>query len=317
MKLDRAFERYIMNQTMNEGKSDHTISSYRSDLKQYLSFLEEEGIEDTEDITYDNISDFINSIYEEKQSSSISRMSSSIRSFHQYLSFMYDELDPTLNLEVSKSTSRLPVYCTQEEIKQLMSSFHDDDPKEFFEHVILELIYTCGLRVSEACNLTINQINFETGMLHIIGKGNKERIIPIPSGSINLLKKYYSTTRNLFLKKNTNQFFITPNGKSLNAKYVQRLLHRKNLELGFQKHITPHKLRHSYATHMLQGGADLRSIQEILGHSDVKTTEIYTHIQNKQLFDAYESFHPGESENSLLELHVDKNKLKKNKNIKN
>ncbi len=310
MKIEKALKSYLTHETINEGKSAHTISSYRSDLMQYLSFMQEEGITDTEDISYENISDFIDSEYNTKSSASIARLSSSIRSFHQYLSFMFDETDPSLNLSVSKAQTRLPVYCTQEEIQTLMASFDDDDPKQFYQHVILELIYTCGLRISEAVNLTVNQIHFETSMLHILGKGNKERIIPIPSGSMSMLKEYYSVTRNLFLKKNTNYFFINSNGHRLNAKYVQRLLHDKNLECGFQKHITPHKLRHSYATHMLQGGADLRSIQEILGHSDVQTTEIYTHIQNQQLFHAYQNFHPGGFDDKL-DLHAINPKNKK------
>ena len=208
------------------------------------------------------------------------------------MTMMHDEADPSLNLQVHKGPKTLPVYCTVDEIKLLMQSFDDTNIQDNLNHTLLETIYSCGLRVSEVCNLTINRVDLDTGKIRVLGKGDKERIVPIPKGSIPLLKQYVSITRMNLVQKKTNMFFLNRFGRKITSKYVELLLQRKCVELGFKKHITPHKLRHSYATHMLQGGADLRSIQEILGHSNIQTTEIYTHVQNKQLFDAYSKFNP-------------------------
>lgn len=172
-----------------------------------------------------------------------------------------------------------------------MDSFDDHIPEQYLDHAILQMIYDCGLRVSEAVTLTMNRVDLDSRKLRVLGKGDKERIVPIPSHSISFYKEYRDVIRTNFLKNKTNLFFITNKGKKVTSKHVEVLLQKKCIELDFHKHITPHKLRHSYATHMLQGGADLRSIQEMLGHSDISTTEIYTNVTNKQMFDAYEKFH--------------------------
>ena len=299
MDLDRALKEYHTHLTINEGKSRHTVSSYEEDLKQYVQWLKDHDIHDTDEITEQMIQQFIVEQQKQKASSSVVRMAASIRSFHQDLSFMYDVDDPSLNIEVHKNTRNLPVYCTVEEITRLMSSFDDTDPKQYTDHAILEMIYSCGLRVSEAVSLTLNRVDLDSGKVRVLGKGDKERIVPIPHGSIPFLKQYRDIIRPVFLKQKTNLFFINRYGRKITSRYVEELLHNKCIELGFKKHITPHKLRHSYATHMLQGGADLRSIQEILGHSNIQTTEIYTHVQNRQIFDAYEKYHPGEMDGDL------------------
>jgi len=257
--------------------------------------LSEHNVTDTAEITYQLIEQFITEQSTLKASSSVVRMAASIRSFHHDLAFMHNEADPSLNLEVHKSTNTLPVYCTVDEISQLMSSFDDTDPNQYMDHAILEAIYSCGLRVSEAVSLTLNRVDLDSGKVRVLGKGEKERIVPIPQGSISLLKYWRDVVRPVFLKAKTPLFFINRFGRRVTPRYVELMLQRKDVELGFTKHITPHKLRHSYATHMLQGGADLRSIQEMLGHSNIQTTEIYTHVQNRQMFTSYEKFHPGES----------------------
>ena len=297
MKIHDAFAEYFTNIKINEGKSKRTVSSYENDLKQYSQFLDEQGITNTKKIQPELIEEFISNQSEYKASTSLARMTAAIRSFHQFVTMMHDEVDPSLNLQVHKGPKTLPVYCTVDEIKLLMQSFDDTNIQDNLDHTLLETIYSCGLRVSEVCNLTINRVDLDTGKIRVLGKGDKERIVPIPKGSIPLLKQYVSITRVNLVQKKTNMFFINRFGRKITSKYVELLLQRKCVELSFKKHITPHKLRHSYATHMLQGGADLRSIQEILGHSNIQTTEIYTHVQNKQLFDAYSKFNPLASQN--------------------
>ncbi|MBE6129331.1 MAG: integrase [Erysipelotrichaceae bacterium] len=300
MKLDEALKEYLMHIRINEGKSRRTGISYEEDLKQYTAWLKEKGIKDTKKITSDLVEDFIVEQQKAKASASVVRMASSIRSFHRDLAFMHDEKDPSLNLEVHKDTKRLPVFCTVDEINRLMSSFDDEDPKQYLDHAILEMIYACGLRVSEVTTLTLNRVDLDAGKCRVLGKGDKERIVPIPDGSVAFLKGYRDIVRPVYLKGRSNLFFLNRFGRRITSKYVENLLVQKCNELNFKKHITPHKLRHSYATHMLQGGADLRTIQEILGHSNIATTEIYTHVQNRQLFDSYEMYHPGGSDLNTL-----------------
>lgn len=294
MKIDEAFQGYMIRLQSNAGYSRRTVAAYEEDLKQYTAYLTDEGITDLSQVKGHDIQDFIvlQSTQLHKASASIARMAASIRSFHRDLSFLYGGEDPSVYLDVSDGDKKLPVYCTPEEIEKLMGSFRDEDPVQFTDHAVLEMIYACGLRVSEVVSLTLNRVDLEAGTLRVLGKGDKERIVPIPSGDIPFFRQYRDIVRPVFLKGRSAFFFINRAGRKITPRHVQLLLQKKCTELNFKKHITPHKLRHSYATHLLQGGADLRSIQEMLGHSDIATTEIYTHIQNRQLFDSYASFHP-------------------------
>lgn len=293
MKLQQALEQYLIQIQINEGLSPRTIASYHSDLSQYIDYLTEHNINDTKKITDPIIEDYMYLQRKSKKATSISRMAAAIRSFHHYLAFMYDENDPSLNLEVHRGEKSLPIFCSVDEINRLMQSFDPAIPQDALNHAILEIIYACGLRVSEAVSLTVNRVDLETGTVRVLGKGNKERVVPIASGSIPAIKHYFLVVRPLYLKKKSNLFFLNRFGRKVTVRYVESMLKSKCIEVGIKKHITPHKLRHSYATHLLQGGADLRSIQEMLGHSDIQTTEIYTHVQNKHVFESYEKFHPG------------------------
>lgn len=299
MSPEKALDEYLVRIRISEGKSERTVKAYTEDLKQYLAWLQEKGIEDTDDITALLIQDFIIEESLDKAGTSLARMAASIRSFHRDLSFMYGGEDPSANLSVSRGARKLPVWCTEQEVAKLMDSFDDSVPEELMRHALLEMIYSCGLRVSEVTSLTLGRVDLDTGMLRVLGKGDKERIVPIASGSIPLLKKYRDTVRPLFMKKKSQLFFLNRFGRKVTPRSVELLMENKCAELGFEKHITPHKLRHSYATHLLKGGADLRSIQEMLGHADISTTEIYTHVASSQLFDGYRQFHPGSLEGDL------------------
>ena len=300
MKLDQALQEYISEIAINRGLSDHTVSSYREDLFQYTEDLKKQGIDDTDKITSAVVEAFIHRQSLTKNPNSLARMGASVRSFHAWLNYTREEDDdPSEYLKIHHGTKKLPVYASVEEIERIMNSFDGSDPVQFMQHALLEMIYACGMRVSEVCSITMNRVDLDSSFVRILGKGNKERIVPIPSGSIPLLKEYRDVIRPLFLKKKTNLFFINRFGRKITPRSVQLLLEKKREELDIHKQLTPHKLRHSYATHLLQGGADLRSIQEMLGHSDIMTTEIYTHIQDRQVFDAYEKFHPGELQGDL------------------
>ncbi|MEE3486636.1 MAG: tyrosine-type recombinase/integrase [Bulleidia sp.] len=309
MKLETALRKYKAQLTVNEGKAARTIQGYSHDLSEYVQWMQKQGITDSEDITAVLIERFLHEQEMVKKASSCSRMAASIRSFHQFLSFLYDENDPSQNIQVHASKNHLPVYATQEEVNRIMETFDDHVPLQLLEHAVLEMIYSCGLRVSEAVNLTLYRVDLDTGILRVLGKGNKERIVPIAHGSIPILRNYLATVRPLFVKDRADWFFLMPNGKKIHTEYVEALMRRKCEELDIHKHLTPHKLRHSYATHLLANGADLRAIQEMLGHSDISTTQIYTHVADQQMLKEYEQFHPGEGEKPLdLNLGDDKKK---------
>ena len=316
MKLDLAYKKYMSWLTVNEGKSPNTIDNYGRDLRGYLAWLQQEKITDTAAISGQLIEQYLQSQKDVKAVRSIAREAAAIRSFHHYLAFVYDAKDPSVNIEVRHSEDDLPVYATRAEMVRLLSSFTDANPKEILDHALLEFIYACGLRVSEAVNLTLNRVNLEEGMVRVLGKGNKERLVPVPKGSVPVLKRYLEIVRPLFVKKPMAQFFVNSCGRPVTVRYVELLVREKCEEAGIDKHLTPHKLRHSYATHLLQGGADLRSIQELLGHADIATTEIYTHVADKQLVDSYQKFNPVASHPSLDHLEIPEKPESTKKNIK-
>ena len=316
MKLDLAYKKYMSWLTVNEGKSPNTIDNYGRDLRGYLAWLQQEEITDTDAISGQLIEQYLQSQKDVKAVRSIAREAAAIRSFHHYLAFVYDAKDPSVNIEVRHSEDNLPVYATRAEMDRLLSSFTNANPKEILDHALLEFIYACGLRVSEAVNLTLNRVNLEEGMVRVLGKGNKERLVPVPKGSVPVLKRYLEIVRPLFVKKPMAQFFVNSCGRPVTVRYVELLVREKCEEAGIDKHLTPHKLRHSYATHLLQGGADLRSIQELLGHADIGTTEIYTHVADKQLVDSYQKFNPVASHPSLDHLEIPEKPESTKKNVK-
>lgn len=316
MKLDLAYKKYMSWLTVNEGKSPNTIDNYGRDLRGYLAWLQQEKITDTAAISGQLIEQYLQSQKDVKAVRSIAREAAAIRSFHHYLAFVYDAKDPSVNIEVRHSEDDLPVYATRAEMDRLLSSFTNANPKEILDHALLEFIYACGLRVSEAVNLTLNRVNLEEGMVRVLGKGNKERLVPVPKGSVPVLKRYLEIVRPLFIKKPMAQFFVNSCGRPVTVRYVELLVREKCEEAGIDKHLTPHKLRHSYATHLLQGGADLRSIQELLGHADIGTTEIYTHVADKQLVDSYQKFNPVASHPSLDHLEIPEKPESTKKNVK-
>lgn len=292
MKLDQAIREYIISLSTAEGKAKNTVESYSRDLRQYSDYLKENSITDTSKIKEETIYSYIDDLNDRYASTSINRIKTTIRNFHRYLNFKYNLKDPSLNVATSKGKKRLPVYATKQEIEKLMSVFNDEDPQDLFDHTILETIYGLGLRVSECCDMRTSQVNLTDGFVKILGKGNKERLIPIPDKTKKLMHMYFANVRTLWQKKNTNRFFINHFGKPIYSEYVENLIRNKAYEAGIKKPLTPHKLRHSYATHLLEGGADLRVIQELLGHSDISTTEIYTHVEQERLKEAYMNAHP-------------------------
>lgn len=317
-----AVQDYIHYITVVDQKALATIHSYEHDLKVYTTYLMMQHIEAMEEITYQNIQDFLSCLSQEKQqtkimhgeicprkASSINHMITSIHMFHRYITMTYPAIiDPSIHIRGKKTRQKLPLYFNIEDITKLLDSF-TDSKDDIFHKAILELLYGCGLRVSEVCSLTLNQVHLEQGFLRVIGKGDKERMIPMHHRCIVAVLNYIEFVREDIMKvhaqslakgdaykvrtsKKAGYLFINQHGNSLTRQYVHTLIKKKLKELHLDEHLSAHSFRHSFASHVLDGGADLRVVQELLGHCDITTTQVYTHIQNKRLYNAYRSFHP-------------------------
>lgn len=290
MLINDAIVKYIY-YLNSSGKSENTINAYKGDLKIYRNYLDSIKILDFEEIKDTNILDFQVELKTVYSTSSQNRIIVSVRNFHKYISELLSIRDESLVITISKKEKRLPIYLTVNEVEKLLSSF-GDTPREIFDKCLLETIYGLGLRVSECCNLIYSEINLDSGFAKVMGKGSKERTLPIPDQTCALMRKYFNEIRPLWIKDSTKYFFINENSHQVYPEYIEKLIRNKSNSLGFKKHITPHKLRHSYATHLLQNGSDIRSIQELLGHSDISTTEIYTHVEANRLKQTYINAHP-------------------------
>jgi site-specific recombinase XerD len=292
ISLENSLNNYLFYISYNEVKADNTIKAYKRELFDYIENLNNQSINYFEDIKYQNIVDYLNLKNETLQQRSLSRLATSIRNFHKFMNFKYDILDCSLNISISYGKKTIPIYCTVEEIELIMNSFNNIDSKQILDHCLLETIYGCGLRVSECTKMKVNQIYFEEKLLKVLGKGNKERLVPIPDRTIKLMKEYYDTIRPLWNKKKNDLFFLNHLGNHITSEHVEIMIKLICEKANIKKHVTPHKLRHSYATHLMQNDTDLRIIQELLGHSDISTTEIYTHVDKNKLRNVYQKYHP-------------------------
>lgn len=275
--------------------SPNTKDAYKRDLCDYINYLNDKlKINDIRHVKMGDVVKYINHLNEMKLSTaSIARHISCLKNFHRYL-LKTGEIknDPTLNIDTPKKGSHLPTTLSIKEIDYLL----DIELKNHFTYrnkAMLELMYATGIRVSELVDLDINDINFEQCMVKLMGKGNKERIVPIGDVALEYLHEYIYNHRPFMLKGTlTNALFLNNHGKKISRQSFFLMINELAHDKGLNKYITPHVLRHSFASHMLEGGADLVSIQMLLGHSDIATTGIYTHVNVKKLKEEYDEFHP-------------------------
>lgn len=270
---------------IEKGLSQNTVDAYRRDLSFFIDFCRNEGVLSLNEIKRSHVNSFILKLREESYTPrSIVRKIASLRGFFKWLcANEFITLNPTQTLEQPKLPKRLPKVMTVEEVNSILTS---DLNKE--ESLIVELLYGCGLRVSELVNLKLNNIDVNSKYLQCYGKGSKERIVPFGSKAQIALKKYLKH-RDLIILKNklpdTKVLLLKEDGKSVSRQDVYNFIKKQGEKI--HKHISPHTLRHSFATHLLENGADLRVVQELLGHSDVSTTQLYTHITKKRLKEVY------------------------------
>lgn len=288
----RDYIHYLM---VERGLSDNTINSYRRDLTQYVSFMQKEcKLEEAKEIQRVHIMQFLNHLYDLNRSvSTIARILSTIRSFHQFLVREYNvDHDPSLHIETPKKERRLPKVLTNEDVDKLLD-LPGNDPLTIRNKAMLEVLYATGLRVSELLSLTMNDMHLTMGFVRCIGKGSKERIVPLGRLAQQAIEKYTLDARPKLLKgKNEDALFLNHHGRPMTRQGFWKILKGIARDKNIKKEITPHTLRHSFATHLLENGADLRAVQEMLGHADISTTQIYTHVTKTRLKDVYKNFHP-------------------------
>ena len=275
---------YIEYLFIERGLANNTEQAYRRDLTSFIGFLEKNDIDDFETITRSTVNSYIREMRNKGYApTSITRKIASLRGWFKWM--ISQELinhDPTLTLEQPKLSRHLPKVLTINEISHILSQNLTSIDKAIFE-----LLYAAGLRVSELVSLTLSNINLEQDYVRCFGKGSKERLVPIGEEAKIAINSYLKE-RNFIVRKcnlNTNTFFLSENGQRITRQEVYNII--KNLGKHVNKHITPHTVRHSFATHLLENGADLRVVQELLGHSDVSTTQLYTHVSKKRLKEVY------------------------------
>lgn len=268
----------------------NTINSYMYELKAYQLYFKNKNILN---ITNDDLKKYIQKSSTKSENTSISHKITVLKNFYNFL--LDDGLinkNPCTSLKMPKKAKLLPIYLTIEEINKLLD-LKLDNPYDYRDKAILELLYATGIRISELVNLKISNIDFKEDLIRVLGKGSKERIIPITDEAKSHLDKYIYTYRPIILKnKNTEFVFLNRYGKPISRQSVFKFIKLECLKKGIKKDISPHTIRHTFATHLLQNGADLRVIQELLGHSDITTTQIYAHLVNEQLKNDYDEYHP-------------------------
>ena len=274
---------YLHYLKVERGLSENTIASYGIDLKLFLEYLRENEIPSFKQVNKEVIVNYMQAEKNNnKANSSILRSVSSLRKFFQYLAQeKIIEKDPMLLIDTPKKKQHLPQVLTKEEVEKLLHSPNTGQVLGLRDRAMLELMYATGLRISEIINLKLEDLHLTMGTLQTLGKGHKERIVPVGDEAIKWINRYLEEARPKLLKqKRSNYLFLNFHGNNLTRQGVWKNLKAEVRKAGIQKNITPHTLRHSFATHILENGADLRIVQELLGHADISTTQIYTHLSN-------------------------------------
>ena len=274
--------------------SNNTLQSYKRDLKQFSEYIEEKGIKYNK-VTENDIKEYLEYLAkeEEKKPSTISRTIASIRAFYQYeVKNKKTMQNPTENIQSPKIEKRTPCILTSQEVELLLEQPKDIDLKGTRDKAMLEFAYATGMRVTEIISLDVADVNLEEGTV-MCKNGNRTRVIPLGKMSLNALKEYIEDARNVLVKTDKETaLFVNLNGRRLTRQGFWKIIKFYQEQANITKDITPHTLRHSFATHLLQNGADLKSIQMMLGHSDISSTQVYMQFQNDGLNDVYKKAHP-------------------------
>jgi len=298
VEVDPAREAFLNYIRVERGLSANTLDAYGSDMFKFTTFLIEKKL-GLAKVQRDDVVEFLSSLYRRGlDSRSVARHLVTVRSFFKFL--VVDGIvrnDPTTNLESPKIRQTLPSFLSVKEIEKLLALPDLKTPLGLRDRAILDVLYSCGLRVTELVSLRFDNVDFELGCVRCIGKGDKERLVPIGRKALDSVVTYMKEARPALLRsrrraKPTNAIFLNRQGGQLGRVGIWKILAAYGRALGLRKKLTPHKLRHSFATHLLDRGADLRSVQMMLGHADIATTQIYTHVMEDRLKSVYKAHHP-------------------------
>ena len=294
--LTEQVEDYLRYSQIERGLSTNTITAYKQDLSSFINFLQKENLSSWPTKAIDIDAFLAEQRDQKKATSSISRLISSLRKFYQWLVRQnIQKLNPMLEIDSPKKRRPLPVALTTVEVTDLLKQPDIKKKLGLRDRALLETLYATGIRVSELINLKFTDLHEELKLVKVFGKGSKERLIPISKVALSWINSYKEKVRDpLILKvgKNTDFIFLNSRGGSLTRQAVWQIIKHYCKLAGIQKNVTPHTLRHTFATHLLENGADLRVVQEILGHSDISTTQIYTNLSQKHIIQVYEKTHP-------------------------
>ncbi len=279
---------------IEKGLSDNTILAYRRDIEKFAAFASERGL-GTREITRSDVVDFLASLYKRRlDSRSVARHLVTIRNFFRFaLIEGYINDDPAATIESPRFRQSLPSFLSIEEVDRLLRQPDTTNIVGLRDRALIEIMYSAGLRVSELCGLRVDDLQLDPGCLRCIGKGNKERLVPVGKQALTIVRKYLRTARPELLRGGSSPYlFLNQRGGKLDRITFWKLLGAYGRKAALRKPLTPHMLRHSFATHLLDRGADLRSVQMMLGHSDISTTQIYTHVIEERLKTVYKAHHP-------------------------
>jgi integrase/recombinase XerD len=296
--MERQIDEFLDSLKVEKGCSFNTVAAYRNDLAQFLEYLREQPhkLADWSQVKKQAIIGYILHLKErEYASATVARKVAAIKSFFHFLvTDGHIQDDPTATLESPKVKKHLPRTLTRSEVNRLLAGpAKSSTPKAIRDKALLELLYATGMRVSELVNLNLDDVNLTAGSVRCFGKGSKERIMPIYPQAVKAVEEYLRRGRIHFLRSPKEKaLFLNPQGKRLTRQGLWLIIRSYVEEVGISGEVTPHTLRHSFATHLLDGGADLRNVQQLLGHANISTTQVYTHVSNERLREVYDESHP-------------------------
>ena len=294
MNMDVFLETFFDYLRVEKGLSRNSIEAYAQDLKKYTLYLQEKAIANPRNITRKDITDFLFLLRKTISPISIARILSTVKNFHRFL--LREKIvsaDPSDLIEAPKLDKKIPSFLNLAEVTKIFKAPNLKNTQGIRDRAILELMYATGLRVSELTGLRTFDINLDVGFVKCKGKGSKERIVPLGKIAERFLHKYLIESRpKLAAKKDPANLFLAQGGRNLSRQSIWKMIKKMVRQVGIRKKVSPHTLRHSFATHLLEGGADLRSVQEMLGHTSITTTQIYTHVNASRLKAIHKQFHP-------------------------
>jgi integrase/recombinase XerD len=292
---ERFLEEFLRYLRVEKGLSANTLEAYRRDVSRYLQVVEDQGITQIADVTRDTVQRYAEVLRTAGLATpSITRALSSVRAFHRFLCAEgWSTADPAEGIETPRGWFRLPKVLSSQEVETLLNQPTDRSPEEIRDRAMLEVLYAAGLRVTELIGLRVDQVNTAMGFLQVVGKGNKERVVPIGEWALGRIQEYLHRARGTFTKDRPSPFlFLTGRGKPMTRQCFWQIIRKYARRAGISRPVSPHVLRHSFASHLLDRGADLRAVQVMLGHADIATTQIYTHVTQERLKKVHRESHP-------------------------